>query len=157
MAETQRSEWSANGPLLLSAVIGIPVPVAMSYLLGQFMVPLEQEFGWSRSQASIGFSISLLLGFVSSLPQWPSLAGVFGIDQAVVFGIVRDGSRHHPLTRLKGQWVWLQDVRKVDVQVGQAQRAWFGHGGLRVSAAVAAVAAVTVGGDRGAQGGGGQR
>jgi MFS family permease len=66
MAEGPRSEWAANGPLLLSAVIGIPVPVAMSYLLGQFMGPLEQEFGWSRSQASMGFSISLLLGFVAS-------------------------------------------------------------------------------------------
>ncbi len=65
-ADPARSEWAANGPLLLSAVIGIPVPVAMSYLLGQFMVPLEQEFGWSRAEASLGFSISLLLGFFAS-------------------------------------------------------------------------------------------
>ena len=52
-AQPQRSEWSANGPLLLSAVIGIPVPVAMSYLLGQFMVPLEQEFGWKIGRAHV--------------------------------------------------------------------------------------------------------
>lgn len=66
MAADQRSEWAANGPLLLSAVVGIPVPVAMSYLLGQFMAPLEQEFGWTRAEASIGYSISLLLGFVTA-------------------------------------------------------------------------------------------
>lgn len=39
--------------------------VAM-YALGQFMAPLEQEFGWSRTQASVGLSISLVLGFLAS-------------------------------------------------------------------------------------------
>jgi predicted MFS family arabinose efflux permease len=63
---TQRSEWAANWPLLLAALIGIPVPVAMSSLLGQFMAPLEQEFGWTRAEASIGYSISLVLGFIAS-------------------------------------------------------------------------------------------
>ena len=60
-----RSEWAANWPLLLAAIIGIPVPVVMSAVLGQFMAPLEQEFGWTRAEASIGYSISLLLGFVA--------------------------------------------------------------------------------------------
>jgi hypothetical protein len=60
-----RSEWAANGPLLLAALFGIPVPVVMSAVLGQFMAPLEQEFGWTRAEASIGYSISLLLGFVA--------------------------------------------------------------------------------------------
>ena len=68
MAETPRSEWAANRPLLLSAFFGIPLAAAMSYSLGQFLVPLEQEFGWSRSQASIGFSLSLVLGFLAGPP-----------------------------------------------------------------------------------------
>jgi MFS family permease len=62
----ERSEWAANWKLLLAAVIGVPVPVAMSGLLGQFMAPLEQEFNWTRSETSIGYSVSLLLGFVAS-------------------------------------------------------------------------------------------
>ncbi len=66
MTETRRSEWAANWPLLLAAVVGIPVPAAMSQMLGVFMVPLEQEFGWTRTEASIGYSISLVLGFLSS-------------------------------------------------------------------------------------------
>ena len=66
MADAQRSEWAANWPLMLSAFVGIPVPAAMSYALGQFLAPLEAEFGWSRSEASIGFSLSLLLGFVAT-------------------------------------------------------------------------------------------
>lgn len=90
MAKPQRSEWAANGPLLLSAVIGIPVPVAMSYLLGQFMVPLEQEFGWSRAQASVGYSISLLLGFVAS-PLIGRLVDNFNARLLALPGIVLTG------------------------------------------------------------------
>jgi MFS family permease len=90
MAETQRSEWAANGPLLLSAIVGIPVPVAMSYLLGQFMVPLEQEFGWSRAQASVGFSISLLLGFIAS-PLVGRLVDNFNARLLALPGIVLTG------------------------------------------------------------------
>ena len=68
MTAPQRSEWAANWPLLLSAFAGIPLAAAMSYSLGQFLGPLEQEFGWSRSQASIGFSLSLVLGFLAGPP-----------------------------------------------------------------------------------------
>ncbi len=60
-----RSEWAENWPLLTSAFFAMPLTAAMSYSLGQFLGPLEQEFGWTRSQASIGFSLSLLLGFVA--------------------------------------------------------------------------------------------
>ena len=66
IAPPARSEWAANWPLLLSAVVGIPVPAAMSHMLGVFMVPLEHEFGWTRTEASIGYSISLMLGFLTS-------------------------------------------------------------------------------------------
>lgn len=62
----QRSEWAANWPLLFAAIIGIPVPVVMSQMLGQFMAPLEHEFGWTRTEASLGYSISLMLGFLTS-------------------------------------------------------------------------------------------
>ena len=89
-AAPARSEWATNGPLLLSAVIGIPVPVAMSYLLGQFMVPLEQEFGWTRAEASVGFSISLLLGFVAS-PLVGRLVDNFNARLLVLPGIVLTG------------------------------------------------------------------
>lgn len=68
VAPTERSEWAANWPLLLSAFFAMPLPAALSYSLGQFLVPLEHEFGWSRSQASIGFSLSLLLGFIFGPP-----------------------------------------------------------------------------------------
>jgi MFS family permease len=67
-APAPHSEWATNWPLLLSAFAGMPLVAAMSYSLGQFLGPLEQEFGWSRSQASIGFSLSLVLGFLGGPP-----------------------------------------------------------------------------------------
>jgi MFS family permease len=66
VATEPRSEWAANWPLLLAAIVGIPVPVATTYLLGQFMAPLEQEFGWTRAEASIGYSLSMILGFITA-------------------------------------------------------------------------------------------
>ncbi len=51
---------------MVCAIIGIPVPMFAIYALGQFLGPLEQEFGWSRSEASAGLSVSLLLGFVAT-------------------------------------------------------------------------------------------
>lgn len=60
------SEWRANWPLLLCCVLGIPVPMVATYTLGQFLQPLEHEFGWSRTEASVGLSLSLLLGFVAA-------------------------------------------------------------------------------------------
>ena len=85
-AAPARSEWAANWPLLLSAFLGMPLAAATSYSLGQFLGPLEQEFGWSRSQTSIGFSLSLLLGFVLGPPvgrlvdrtnaRWLALPGI---------------------------------------------------------------------------------
>ncbi len=89
-APPERSEWAANWPLLLSAVIGVPVPVAMSYTLGQFMVPLEQEFGWTRAEASVGFSISLLLGFIAS-PFIGRLVDNFNARLLALPGIVLTG------------------------------------------------------------------
>ena len=90
MAEEERSEWAANWPLLLAAIIGIPVPVAMSSLLSQFMAPLEHEFGWTRAEASIGYSISLLLGFVSG-PFIGRLVDTINARLLVLPGIVLTG------------------------------------------------------------------
>ena len=62
------SEWRANWPLLLSGFIGMPLTAATSYSLGQFLGPLEQEFGWTRAEASIGFSVSLVVAFLAGPP-----------------------------------------------------------------------------------------
>ena len=84
------SEWAANWPLMLSAFFGMPLVAATSYSLGQFLVPLEQEFGWSRSQASIGFSLSLVLGFLGG-PLIGRLVDKTNARLLVLPGIVLSG------------------------------------------------------------------
>jgi len=90
VAETERSEWAANWPLLLAAIVGIPVPVAMTYLLGQFMAPLEHEFGWSRAEASIGYSLSMILGFITA-PLIGRLVDGFNARLLAIPGIILTG------------------------------------------------------------------
>jgi len=63
---TARSEWRAHLPLLLCALLGISTPSISIYALGQFLAPLEAEFGWSRSEATAGLSVSLIFGFLVS-------------------------------------------------------------------------------------------
>jgi len=60
------SEWRAHWPLIVCGMLGISTPMIAIYALGQFLLPLEQEFGWSRTQASMGLSISLIVGFIAS-------------------------------------------------------------------------------------------
>lgn len=60
------SEWRLHWPLIVCGMLGISTPMIAIYALGQFMLPLEQEFGWSRTQASMGLSVSLIVGFVAS-------------------------------------------------------------------------------------------
>lgn len=62
----ETSEWRAHWPLIVCGILGVSTPMIAIYALGQFMLPLEQEFGWSRTQASVGLSISLVVGFVAS-------------------------------------------------------------------------------------------
>jgi MFS family permease len=53
-------------PLLLCCAFGLSTPSVAVYSLGQFLGPLEAEFGWTRTQASTGLAISLVIGFVTS-------------------------------------------------------------------------------------------
>jgi predicted MFS family arabinose efflux permease len=61
-----KSEWLTGLPLLLTCAIGMSGNSVAQHVLGQFMLPLEQEFGWSRTQVTLGMSISMMLGFVLS-------------------------------------------------------------------------------------------
>ncbi len=48
----------------MCCLIGLPAPMAAIYGLGQFLAPLEQAYGWTRTEASAGLSVSLVLGFL---------------------------------------------------------------------------------------------
>ena len=60
------TERQASWPLLACCTFGLSTASVATYALGQFLLPLEHEFGWSRTQASAGLSISLVLGFLTA-------------------------------------------------------------------------------------------
>ncbi|WP_414900194.1 MFS transporter [Sphingomonas flavalba] len=52
-----RSEWKAGWPLVVVGMLGVSLSSLATYTLGLFMSPLEQEFGWSRAQASSALTL----------------------------------------------------------------------------------------------------
>src|SRR5262245_39487345 len=61
-----RSEWVRDWPLILTAVIGMSLATVANYSVGQFMAPLENSFGWTRTQILAGVSISSFTMFALS-------------------------------------------------------------------------------------------
>ena len=64
-------EWRSGGPLVLAAMVGISLTTLHSGSTGIMMEPLEQEFGWSRTEIYLGNSlvswVPVLLGTIMGL------------------------------------------------------------------------------------------
>ena len=90
---TAASEWRAHWPLVLCGMLGVSAPMIAMYALGQFMAPLEREFGWSRTEVTAGLSASLVLGFLASPVighlidrtnvRWLALSGLAALGAAI--------------------------------------------------------------------------
>jgi len=61
---TARQEWKEHWPLVLAGLVGMSFYSIITYTLGVFMEPLENEFGWSRAEISVGLTIFMLTAFV---------------------------------------------------------------------------------------------
>jgi MFS family permease len=59
-------EWQKNWPVVLAAAGGMALSTANVYSTGVFMVPLQDAFGWSRTQVSAGLSIGSLAAVLCS-------------------------------------------------------------------------------------------
>lgn len=87
---TAAQEWRLNWPLVLSAMAGLSFGAIPSSTLGLFMDPLNQEFGWSRAEISLGMTIFALV----SLPLTPfagALVDRFGARRVAVPGVALTG------------------------------------------------------------------
>jgi MFS family permease len=51
------AEWRAHWTVVLAAGAGVSLSAVSTSSLGVMMEPLEQEFGWSRTQISLGISL----------------------------------------------------------------------------------------------------
>jgi len=52
------AEWRSFWTLPVAAALGYSIAVLHTYSLGAFFAPLQQEFGWTRAQISMGITIA---------------------------------------------------------------------------------------------------
>lgn len=65
------NEWRGGWRVLLSAAVGVGVGVpAIINSAGLFVVPMQEEFGWSRSALAIGPIVGLISSCLSPLGGW---------------------------------------------------------------------------------------
>ncbi|MDE8650997.1 MFS transporter [Novosphingobium album (ex Liu et al. 2023)] len=79
-------EWR-HWPVLLASIAGIMLAAVNGYSLGVIMGPLEREFGWSRTEISMGPMIIAMMGLVGA-----PVAGIaidrFGPRRIAAIGVV---------------------------------------------------------------------
>ncbi|GAA2561031.1 MFS transporter [Mycolicibacterium diernhoferi] len=103
MPATERSaltEWRRYGTVPVAAALGYSLGVIHVYSLGVFMAPLQEEFGWSRAQASVGLTIVGGAAAVAALPiglmvdrMGPRRVGLIGtVLMATAFGLFSTAS-----------------------------------------------------------------
>lgn len=51
------SEWRTGWPVVTASMVGFMLASFYTYSFGAFIGPIEEEFGWSRAQISIGLSV----------------------------------------------------------------------------------------------------
>lgn len=96
------SEWKKSGMVPISGALGYATSTILIYGLSPFVAPLEEAFGWSRADVTVGLTISTLLSgiagaFIGRLvdkvgPRIISLFGVFSITAAFALMSTADGS-----------------------------------------------------------------
>ncbi len=82
------TEFRRGWPPLVAATLGNATGVGaiMYYSMSSFMLPLEQEFGWSRSD--MGFAVScLVFGWIISMPVIGSICDRFGPRRPILVSI----------------------------------------------------------------------
>ena len=59
---TARAEWRRHWPVALAGCLGYSAMGVQVYAIGPFVVPIEQEFGWSRAAIMAGLTVTSLVG-----------------------------------------------------------------------------------------------
>ncbi len=91
---------------VLAAFVGLSLSYAMFtvFSFGAFVLPLEQEFGWSRQELALGLTITnIAIVFIS-----PLLGGIidkFGVRPVVLTSIVLMGVMVAAMSQITGQ-IW---------------------------------------------------
>lgn len=90
------SEWKTGWPVVLASLAGFTLISFYTFSFGAFIAPIEEEFGWSRAQISIGLSvITITAGLLTPLLGWvvdklgPRRVGLPGaVAYALTYGLL---------------------------------------------------------------------
>lgn len=63
-----RGEWAGGWKVIVAAMAGLGMASTFTFAFGAFILPLEEEFGWSRGDIALGMSIITLVGGLLSPP-----------------------------------------------------------------------------------------
>lgn len=64
---TARAEWRAHWPVVLVSTLGIFMGGMQFYTQGMFMAPLQEAFGWTRAEVTLGPTINtIIVAFTTS-------------------------------------------------------------------------------------------
>jgi MFS family permease len=106
---TALQEWKAHWPMILAGLVGFSFYSMVTYSLGTFMGPLEQAFGWSRAQISMGLTIFGLCATFAG-PPIGILIDRFGSRPMAIVGLVLSGAAFACFSLASGsftQWIML--------------------------------------------------
>ncbi len=126
-----RGEWRRNWPLVLASSVGFSFFSVMLAGAGLFMQPLGEEFGWSRTVLSSGYTIATVMTAVLS-PFFGILVDRYGSRRMAIPGII--------LTMLAGSAFALLDGSEL-----QWFALWFIFGLVAVSIKSTVWTAATLG------------
>jgi MFS family permease len=74
--------------LLVAAVVGMAIASGVSFwVLGYYVTPLEEEFGWSRTLLQTGISVSLLVSGLAS-PLAGKVVDRWGPRRSIILGTI---------------------------------------------------------------------
>ncbi len=80
-------EFVRNWPVVLAGALGMALASVGVYVMGIFIQPLEQEFGWTRAEIVAGMTIISLFGMICA-PFVGLVVDRFGPRRLGVFGVV---------------------------------------------------------------------
>ncbi len=92
--------------ILAGSVVAMALGSGVSFLsFGLYIEPLETEFGWSRTEVSLGFSVSLLVSGLTGpfVGRWVDARGP---RSAIVVGATLTGATYVLLATTSELWQW---------------------------------------------------
>ncbi len=92
--------------ILAASIVGMTVVSGLAaWSLGLYVRPLEKEFGWSRAEVSIGFSVGILVSGLAG-PGIGRLIDRFGPRASVIIGAILAALTFQLLAATGSLWQW---------------------------------------------------